>query len=476
MRKTILIFFLPLFFQGRVQAQQEAHEVVFFSTNDPHGQLDGFARIAALVRAEKRRCRDVFVFNAGDLVNGNPVVDEAADKGYPITDIMNDIPYDVSCPGNHEFENGEATLQRRIAQSTSVYVAANMRVAAGSPLKHLQPYTLLHTTDGTTIAVLGLTTGSSNPCMAEAVTVDDPIKVAQGYKWLKVQYPVLVTLSHIGYKRDSVLAMRMGGIDVIIGGHSHTVLDGGRNVNGVLITQTGSHLKYLGKTVLILRNHKVVSKTFSLVDLSGVSETDSAVGVKIRGYESNTPFGEPIGTVGADFRNKEELGALKTDAIAEGLHVDVAFDDIRNITFSNFTRGVIRLGDIYRLDPFDYRIVRCTLDAEDMRKMILKSLKNEPGRPVLFVSGITYSVDTARDGHVVSVTIRDRDGTVPDAGKRYSVGMNSYIACHFLEAADAGETVPSTTADELIRYLMLHAAVDYTGVKRIVETCTTCAP
>src|SRR5262245_11196070 len=108
MKAIVFTLFLPLLIQWPAAAQQDVHEIVFFSTNDAHGQLDNFARIAALVKAEKRSGRDVFVFNAGDLVNGNPIVDESADKGYPIMDIMNSIPYDVSCPGNHEFENGEA--------------------------------------------------------------------------------------------------------------------------------------------------------------------------------------------------------------------------------------------------------------------------------------------------------------------------------------------------------------------------------
>src|ERR1700744_6458233 len=116
-------------------SQAGVHEVIIISTNDVHGQINNYGKMAAYVNELKKSNPDVFVFNAGDLINGNPVVDEAADKGAPIIDLMNGIPYDVSCMGNHEFENGEANLQRRINQSTSVFVDANVTALPGSGFK-----------------------------------------------------------------------------------------------------------------------------------------------------------------------------------------------------------------------------------------------------------------------------------------------------------------------------------------------------
>src|ERR1700748_270479 len=146
-------------------SQAGVHEVIIISTNDVHGQINNYGKMAAYVNELKKSNPDVFVFNAGDLINGNPVVDEAKDKGYPMVDLMNSIPYTLSCFGNHEFENGEEVLQRRVEQSTSVFIDANVSANSTSALKPLKPYHILHTSDGTVIAVLGLTTVPSKPCM-----------------------------------------------------------------------------------------------------------------------------------------------------------------------------------------------------------------------------------------------------------------------------------------------------------------------
>src|SRR5882757_9215866 len=111
MRHTIISVILCFIIQSTAFSQPGTHEVIIISTNDVHGRIDNFSRMAAYVNSLKKINKDVLVFNAGDLVNGNPVVDEAKEKGFPIFDLMNSIPYTVSCPGNHEFENGETVLQ-----------------------------------------------------------------------------------------------------------------------------------------------------------------------------------------------------------------------------------------------------------------------------------------------------------------------------------------------------------------------------
>ncbi|MBN8859063.1 MAG: metallophosphoesterase [Sphingobacteriales bacterium] len=83
-------------------SQAASRKIILISTNDPHGRLDNFPKMAAYVQFLKRTNPEVFVLNAGDLVDGNPIIDQIKDKGAPIIDIMNSVPYDVSCLGNHE--------------------------------------------------------------------------------------------------------------------------------------------------------------------------------------------------------------------------------------------------------------------------------------------------------------------------------------------------------------------------------------
>ncbi|HEY6902049.1 MAG TPA: metallophosphoesterase [Puia sp.] len=439
-----------------------AQTVIILSTNDIHGRIDNFGKLAAYVRTLKKTTPDVFVFNAGDLINGNPVVDEAEDKGAPLIDLMNRIPYDLSCLGNHEFENGEANLQRRISQSTSTYVDANVRAVPASAFQTPRPYTFLHTHDGATLGVLGLTASSSNPCLIPNITVADPIKTALQYSTLKDSCDVLIALTHIGYKTDSLLATKMQDFDLIVGGHSHTELPNGLLVNGVLITQAGDKLKFIGKTTLTLKDHHIVKKTFELIDLSKLTATDPAIQKKIASYNADSRFTRVVGETPNGFANKEELGSLKADAIAQQLKLDIAFDHARNVSYSHFPKGNITVGDVYEIDSYDYHIIKYELTPAEIRTLIANSMKKND-EPVLFPSGISY---TLKKGTTLKVTLKDKNGPL-DEQKRYTVGMNSFIACHFMGDHAPGETLTTTPEECLLDYLKEHPKVDYTGVKRI---------
>lgn len=442
-------------------------EVIIISTNDVHGRIDNFGKMAAYVKALKQSHPNVFVFNAGDLINGNPVVDEAKDKGAPVIDLMNRIPYDVSCMGNHEFENGEAVLQRRIDQSTSVYVDANVTAAPGSPFRGTKPYTILHATDGTAIGVLGLTASSSNPCLIPGITVTEPIKVGAGYQKLKDSCQVLIAVTHIGYKADSVMATRLNTFDVIVGGHSHTELPHGVMVNGVLITQAGDKLRFVGKTVLTIKDHHIINKTFEMVDLAKLTTTDPDVQRRINFYNSDKRFNKIAGYSKNGFASKEELGSLKADALAHTLKLDIAFDHARNVSYGHFPKGKITVGDIYEIDSYDYRTIRYSLTPAEIRALIINSIKKSEA-PVLFGSGLTYTLNEDANGQVHDVVIKPLNGGVFNEEKHYSVGMNSFIACHYMGGHAMGESVPVTASDALLKYLKQHPLVNYSGVKRIL--------
>lgn len=456
---------MMIFVMAAVLAKAQTTQIIIISTNDVHARIDNFGKMAAYVKTLKQTHPNVFVFNAGDLINGNPVVDEAADKGAPIVDLMNRIPYNLSCMGNHEFENGEAILQRRINQSTSTYVDANVSATPNSAFHTPRPYSFLRAADGTKIAVLGLTASSSNPCLIPNITVAEPVKKVLEYKNLRDSCDVLMALTHIGYKADSVMATKMGEFDVIVGGHSHTELPNGVMVNGVLITQAGDKLRFIGKTTLTLKDHHIIKKTFEMIDVSKLTATDPAVQQLVDRYNAEPRFKKVIGRSPNGFNGKEELGSLKADAIADQLKLDIAFDHVRNVSYEHFPKGNITLGDVYEIDAYDYQLIKYELTPAEIRTLILNSMKKST-EPQLLVSGITYTLKENKAGVVTEVIIKNKSGVL-DEHKHYTVGMNSFIACHFMQGHVSGQTLDATTEKCMIAYLQLHPVVDYKGVKRI---------
>jgi len=447
-------------------SQAASRKIILISTNDPHGRLDNFPKMAAYVQFLKRTNPEVFVLNAGDLVDGNPIIDQIKDKGAPIIDIMNSVPYDVSCLGNHELELNDTILRRRVSQSTSVFVDANIKIANGSVAPPFKSYTTLIAGDGLKIAVFGLTATSTNPCTLHDLVVTEPIQAALSLDTLRHNHDIVIGLTHIGFHADSILATKMPGVDIIIGGHSHTAIPHGKFVNGVLITQTGSYMKYLGKTILTIENNRIVNKTFELVDFSTIENIDSGLDAKIKGYNETIDLDKQVGIANADFPDKESIGYLRADAIATELNLQIAFDHSRNISFTHLPAGKITLGDVYKMDPFNYKIYRYYLTAAEIRSLIKAASAYNAIKPPLYCSGINYTLIRSSEGKQDSIILKKGRRQLSER-KRYSVGINSFVACRFMPDNLKYDTIAYTTPELLLKFLADHKRVDYSKTRRV---------
>jgi len=144
------------------------------------------------------------------------------------------------------------------------------------------------------------------------------------------------------------------------------------------------------------------------------------------------------------------------------LQLDIAFDHVRNVAIAGLPKGPIHLGDLFVMDPFDYRVIRYELKAADIRALVLRELEKDKV-PHLFVSGVVCTLERDPSGAIKAVILHDREGHPLDEGKTYSVGMNSFIACHFMAGIDGGQTLDTTPVEVLVKYLASHQNVDYSN-------------
>ena len=244
--------------------------LVIVSTNDIHARIDNMPKLAAYIQSQRDSFSRVLLLSAGDLFSGSPVVDQYAERGFPMIDLMNRMGYAAHTVGNHEFDYGQKVLKDRITQAAFPFLCANADFSGTLLNGAVQPY-VITTVNGLKVAVLGLLQleahgrPSTLPENVEGVKFSDGLAVAAGYAALRDSGHVFVVLSHLGAADDVRLALQFPQADVIVGGHSHTTLPAGIDTNNVLITQTGAYLKHIGKTRLVLKNGKVVSKKSVLV-------------------------------------------------------------------------------------------------------------------------------------------------------------------------------------------------------------------
>ena len=462
MMKTIwaIILLTFLLFYGcsndNEQIKQTTEEVTIFFVNDVHGQIDNFAKVKHIIDAERNKT-NVLVASAGDLFSGNPVVDNFDDKGYPIIDIMNQIGFDIAVLGNHEFDYGPEVLKARIEQSTFPWICANAE-AKHSAVYQPEDFASIQL-DDLKITFLGLIeTGgsktaiipSSHPWRVQDYNFTPAQNVISNYSGTKESEnaDLIIALSHLGHNGfdgemgDYQMARNIGFIDLIIGGHSHAIVD--TSFNNTPIYQSGAYLHFLGKIDLEIINNSIHSSNFTLIDLDAYLQYDTDLLALIESYNNEPELYEEIGFSEA-YHSKSETGCFYTTALREYMNADVSFQNTGGVR-STLDEGTIIKSEIFEISPFNNGTVLYEMTVEEIKTFLRGS-----------GSGFYYSgIHISKNGS--EIEIRDElNRKIPDE-HTLKVAINDYIpAVHSLYFPDNGQVQSLTAAETIIAYLQANS-------------------
>ncbi|MDO8587837.1 MAG: metallophosphatase [Armatimonadota bacterium] len=221
--------------------------MTIFHTNDFHNAFD--ERKAARLKSLKDQTPDSLLLDAGDAIwAGNVYVRPG---GEPALRLMSRAGYDAMAMGNREFHFMQSGLRRKIGWAEFPVLCANIRPARPRARIPVTPF-ITKELGGLRIAVLGLTVPMITERMlsrkVSAFVFDDPIAVAAKLvPELRPTHDLVIALTHIGLKEDRRLSVEVPGIDLIIGGHTHALLDSPEMVGGTAIVQAGSWGRHVGR-------------------------------------------------------------------------------------------------------------------------------------------------------------------------------------------------------------------------------------
>ena len=444
---------------------QDAADIVILSVNDMHSSVDQFPKFAAMVDSLRAIYPDLLLFSAGDNRTGNPVNDQYAPVNYPMIELMNRTGFNLCTVGNHEWDAGIAALQNDITRAKFPFLCANVLVPATVQLD-VKPFVTMEQ-NGVKMAVIGLievrhgNRPDTHPDNVALLSFKRPEDVLPDYQYLRNQNDVVLLLSHCGLDDDKELAQANPWLDAIIGGHTHTLVEHPDETNGVLITQSGSHLRYATLVKLHVENHKVVGKEAVVLNVNKVRKENQEIKRLVDEFNDTPALNEAIAVAKTKFETPEELGCLITDAMREMSGTDFAFTNTGGIRATHLKKGPITVKDVYSIDPFNNEVIVYQMTGAQVKKFILNTYRKNGGYPS-YVSGMTYRVDD--DGKSVWV---NTEGTPFSTKKVYKLAMNSYMASTVnIESVDEGESLFQTTEEMLIEFLRRHKEVDYQGVVR----------
>jgi len=390
-----------------IHARYLPHEAPWVSET-PRPLIGGFARLSEVMDSVRRGRPITVTLDAGDVMTGNPIADRLyrGAQGGLLIELMNMIGYDAWSPGNHEFDISQENMRALVAVASFPSLAANLAESSGEQYHGTQPYTIL-SRGGLRIGVIGLISQRLSSLVLQrnltGIRVHDPTATLE--RWVKELDPVtdlLIVLTHQGYAADSVLAEESTGVDIIVGGHSHTRLREPRLVNGVLIVQAGSYCESLGVLTVTVRDDRVSDFWGQLLPLwvtgpprqSPVARLADSVRTVI-----DKEYGEVILTLGHRWRKndpEQRLLIAVTEAQRTAASAEVAFMNRGGIR-RDLEAGPVTRRDLYEAIPFRNVLGTFQLSGAELRDVLVYVLDRETD---VVVTGLTADWRRTKEGGV----------------------------------------------------------------------------
>lgn len=421
---------------------------------DDEALLGGFVAIDAWIRAlETRHGADAVLFlDAGDVLTGTPLMELEVRgvHGGAMLELMEATGVDGWVPGNHEFDRGFDHAQGFIAQSNMPVLSTNLRspcgprpLDCGPALDNTVPWRI-YEVNGLRVGVFGITTSglghlTDAATMQRLAVVDHAAAARAAVAALEPEVDLVVALTHIGLDSDRILAASVDGIDLIVGGHSHTRMNAAERVEDTWIVQAGSYGRLLGIAELAVEGGAITDLSWRAEEL----ELDALplparreVEDLAEGYASELDrrFSRRVGTatetLGKSGGGETPLGRWASDVVRIAADADVGIYNAGGLR-SELVAGELTVGSLYDVFPFSNEVVWFELQGEELVAILLNnaSAELEDNRGALQLSGVRYAWQVRLGApELVSAEV---GGAPLDLQRTYRVATNSFVAAQW---------------------------------------------
>ncbi|MEK6282707.1 MAG: 5'-nucleotidase C-terminal domain-containing protein [Acidobacteriota bacterium] len=418
----------------------QVNDVYQFAPVD-RGTRGGLGRVLAMKKEIEKESPHTLFLLAGDTIS--PSVESITYKGAQMIEAWNAVGLDYATFGNHEFDFGPEVLRERMKESHFKWVAANVvDKKTGKLFGDALPY-IIREFGGVKVGIFGLvlpetkTTSRPGPDVEFLNPCETARKVVGELHNLGVKS--IVALTHLSMAEDKEVA-RCADVDVIIGGHEHSLLESASG--GAPILKMTSDARELGKIDLNISKDtgSVESIDWKVIPVTAQTREDPRFATINRKY--GTLLKELSQVVGrtaveldarsAEGRKQEtNVGNFIADAFRAATGADIGFSNGGLIRADEIIRpGPITRRDVLAILPFKNKVVKLEVTGELLKRTlehgVARSAEDaEPGR-FPQVSGLRFIFDASRPpgSRVISVTV---NGKPLDGKKKYTLATSDYV-------------------------------------------------
>ena len=471
----ILTALLALVSCAQPKSAEESH-IYIISTNDMHANIEAMPRLATLVEEFEAK-GEVVLVDSGDRVTGNAYVDDDAEPGIPMIELMNEVGYDVVTLGNHEFDKGREVLYAMAEASDFEWVCSNMADAEGAGFS---PY-VTTTLEGVDIAFVGVVATDFNgrPMGGDASYAgfsftDDVTTAFEVGESLSGDADFVVLLSHMGFDMDRRLAEMSAKYDWIAGGHSHDVVN--EPTNGVHISQNRKDIRYVTVADIRVKDGAIIGVDYSQIETANYAE-DEAVRAMVEAIKARDPGLNTVEAHANGRATKDGIANFTCDALLrypydEGFVPEIVFYHYGGVRLSGICEGDIKRVDILNNDPFVSTIYVGEMSLDEIRRFILEKYNNgtaeKPDKEshyAYFRSNAPYEIVVGEDGDAVDI----RFDLEP---RKYRVAMCNYIAENYIDkgvVASCLKEVNVTVREAMLRQMRSFGEAGFTPDNNVYQ-------
>ena len=372
----------------------------------------GAAVLSGMVKSIRGKDPRTLVLVGGGEFAGAPVA--SMSKGLSQVKILNKIGIDCFVPGNHEFAYGWMSLEEVMQKAEFPLILSNVIVRETlTPL--FSPDTVFYLPDAV-VGVVGLIYADFKrslirECVMEIETTNLRVAVRDFVERRRKTCDLLVALTYLGWELDSMLAEHVEGLDIIIGSRSHTPFDPPREVNGVIIANSGPYGRRLGRLIVEVDTlgDGVRSYRSDLLRIEpGMTPIDRKVKKLVEKLEKKYTkhLTEQIGVLQTDWNiaydkpsNLAQFAADVMRSVVPSAHLSV----INNrCLVKGLARGPLLERDIWEICPFDNPIVIFQITGTELMQIVNRQLTGSG--EFMTWSGLVLEV---KDGEIVRLTVNN---------------------------------------------------------------------
>ncbi|MGI6157916.1 MAG: bifunctional metallophosphatase/5'-nucleotidase [Saccharofermentanales bacterium] len=430
----------------------DIRRLVLLHSNDMHGDffakesreklVGGLSRLSGYVHKVREEEEDpVLYVISGDMLQGS-IIDQEY-KGISTILLMNMLEPDVVTLGNHETDYGFSHLM--FLERCAKFPIVNANLFLRPTGTNLFRSYLIKEVDGIRLLFIGIITeevihqGQNDPLVGSFISIEDAAReveyICNSYKDVDIDFTVLLT--HIGFEQDKELAAILPpeiGVDLIIGGHSHTMLEQPEKVNDILIAQVGSGTEYIGRFDIDINmdTNSVHDFTWRAIPIDNTHcPEDPVIDELLNEYQEEVDgkYNTVMTRLSRDLEHLDrfretEVGDLMADIMRYQLGVDVAFIASGAIRQPYLHRLVTR-AHLMELFPYDEPMISFSVSGERLIEMIQTLMHRLYAGDMreFYQWSANLRAEIGPDGDIEMIQL---DGLPIKANREIRVAMQSY--------------------------------------------------